>query len=77
MMVDDKQETPLSNYNGLNRGNKVTESDHNKLELLLKIETPQIKPQGKDFFYFKSVLGQKIFLELINNENASNQKMGF
>ena len=57
MMVDEKQKTPLSNYNGLNRGNKVTESDHNKLELFLKIETPQIKPQRKEFFFLQICFG--------------------
>ena len=67
MVVDEKREHPLTNYNGLNRGQKITESDHNKLELFLKIETPQIKPQREELFNFKSVWGQKKFFEITNN----------
>ena len=67
MVVDEKQENPLTNFNGFNRGKKITESDHNRLELILKIETPQIKPQREELFNFKSVLGQNKFFDLTNN----------
>ena len=61
MMIYEKRESPLTNSNGLNRGKRITESDHNRLELYLNIETPKIKPQREEFFNFKSSVGQKRF----------------
>ena len=67
MVIDEKRVNPLTNFHVLNRGLNLTESDHNKLELFLNIETPQIKPIREEIFGFKSGVGQKRFLEMTNN----------
>ena len=67
LKIDEKRENPLTNYHALRKGLNLTESDHNKLELFLNIETPQIKPIREEFFNFKSAVGQKRFLEMTNN----------
>ena len=67
VLVDEKRENPLTNFSALNRCQKITESDNNKLELCLNMETPQIKPQREGLFNFKSVIGQKTFFEVTNN----------
>ena len=66
-MIDEKKESPLTNINGLNRGKIITESDHNRLELYLNIETPKTKPQREEFFNFKSSVGQKRFFGITND----------
>ena len=61
------------NYHQLVRGQKVTESDHNRLELHIKIEAPKIKPIREEYFNFKSVIGQTTFFEATNSsENLRN-----
>ena len=39
MFIDEKRESPLTNFHNLKRGKKITETDHNKLELFLNIES--------------------------------------
>ena len=63
MFIDEKRESPLSNFHNLKRGKKITETDHNKLELFLNIEAPTIKPKREVLFNFKSKHNQNGFLE--------------
>ena len=70
MFVDEKRESPLTNFNNLNKGKKITETDHNKLELSLQIETPVIKPKREVLFNFKSKIAQETFHKITNNSTT-------
>ena len=67
MTIDEKHENPLTNYNRFKRTHKITESDHNKLELVLNIQVPFVLPQREELFNFKSSLGQQNFFELTSH----------
>ena len=64
MFIDEKRESPLTNFHNLKKGKKITETDHNKLELFLNIEAPTIKPIREVLFNFKSEHNQKVFHEI-------------
>ena len=43
MLIDENRDNPLTNFHGINKNQKTTESDHNKMELFLTIEAPVIQ----------------------------------
>ena len=69
MFIDEKLESPLTNFSNLIRGKKITETYHNKLELFLSITVPLIKPRREELFNFKTKHGQFLF-----NTHSSNSK---
>ena len=58
MLIDENRDDPLTNFHGLNRKQKVTESDHNKMELILDINTPVILQRREEIFSFRNPDGQ-------------------
>ena len=69
MIIDENQESPLTNFHGLNKNGKITESDHNKMELILNIEAPISRPKREEMFNFKDIIGQTTFCEITNNSS--------
>ena len=80
MFVDEKRQSPLTNFNGI-RGQKITETDHNKIELICDIQTPIIIPKREELFNFKSRIRQETFLKITNNSakfrNSFKSKISF
>ena len=69
MFIDEKRESPLTNFSNLIRRKKITETDHNKLELFLSIKAPFTKPKREELFNFKTKHGQFLF-----KNHSSNSK---
>ena len=69
MHVDEQGAHQLSNFYGIRHKSKVTESDHSKVELHLKLEFPLIKPIRNEFFNFKDQEGQFKFKEFTSQSN--------
>ena len=67
MHVDEQGEHQLSNYYGINHNQKVTESDHAKIELHLNLDFERLKPIRKETFNFKSQECQQYFKLLTTN----------
>ena len=70
MYIDENRECPLTNFNNLKRGKRLTETDHNKLELFLNIETPILKPKREVLFNFKSSYNQQVFQRFSSNSET-------
>ena len=68
LFIDENREDPLTNYHGV-KNHKVTESDHNKIELFLNIEAPVIQPKREEIFTFKEVQGQYLFHDITNSSS--------
>ena len=71
------RESPLTNFLNLKRGKKITETDHNKLELFLNIEAPTIKRIREVPFNFKSEHNQKVFNEISSNSGKLRNSFKF
>ena len=67
MHVDEQGEHQLSNFNGIKHNQKVTESDHAKVELILNIQFPQARPTRNEAYNYKSEECQKYFYNLTTN----------
>ena len=67
MVIDEKREDPLTNFHGVNKNTKITESDHNRLQLFLTIKTPVVRQLREEMFNFKDCDGQQIFYNITNN----------
>ena len=67
LFIDERRVSPLTNFSRLMKSNKVTETDHNKLELYVAIEAPIIKPSREVLFNFKTKYGQHLFKNLSSN----------
>ena len=67
MHVDEQGEHQLSNFRGIKNRQKVTESDHAKVELHLDIQFPQALPPRNETFNFKSDHCKKLFKECTTN----------
>ena len=63
MTIDSNRENPLTNFHGL----RITESDHNKMELILNIQVPVIRQRREEMFNFRNADGQYLFHNLTNN----------
>ena len=61
MHVDEQGEHQLSNFHGINHNEKVTESDHAKVELFLNLQFEQVKPIRTEAYNFKSHECQQYF----------------
>ena len=61
MFIDEKRESPLTNFSNILRGKKITETDHNKLELYLSIKAPITKPRREELFNLKTKHGHFLF----------------
>ena len=70
MFIDEKQESPLTNFTRLARGHKITETDHNKLELFLSIQAPVVKPIREVLYNFKTTYGQHLFKNVSSNSES-------
>ena len=70
MFIDEKRKSPLTNFLNKIRGRRITETDHNKLELYISIKAPLIKPRREEFFNFRTKHGQFLF-----NNHTSNSKV--
>ena len=69
MKIDSKRENPLTNFHGLNRNQKIIESDHNKMELILNIQVPVIIQRREEVFNFRDTDGQYLFHNMTNNSS--------
>ena len=67
MVIDEKRDNPLTNFHGVTKNTKITESDHNRLELFLNIQSPVIRQIREQMFNFKNCEGQQIFHDITNN----------
>ena len=67
MKVVEAREYPLTNFHGLKNGQKITESDHNGVELHMQISAPVIKSQRMTLFNFRQSEGQAMFHYLTSN----------
>ena len=70
MFIDEKRISPLTNYSRTMRSNKVTETDHNKMELYISIKAPTVKPDREVLFNFKTKYGQQIFQNVSSNSDT-------
>ena len=52
MLVDEDGEHQLLNFNGIKHDQKVTESDHSKVELILNIQFQQAKPTRNEEYNY-------------------------
>ena len=67
MHVDEQGEHQLSNFHCIKHNQKVTESDHAKVELLINIQFPQVKPTRTESYNLKSEESQKTFKFVTTN----------
>ena len=67
MLVDEKGEHQLSNFQGKQHKYKVTESDHAKVELKLNLEFQIMKPVRNEVYNFKSEDCKAYFNHLTTN----------
>ena len=67
MTIDESRKQSLTNFNPLNKGGKVTESDHNVEVLELNLQFSSLKSERIEIFQFKNRDSQVIFKELTTN----------
>ena len=67
MKIDEKQETPLTNYDAKNKNKKATDSDHFSLFLELSLMFNQGKAERREVFNFRNKHCQNVFRELTSN----------
>ena len=70
LFIDERRISPLTNFSRLMKSNKVTETDHNKLELYVFIDAPIIKPSREVLFNFRTKYGQHLFKNLSSNSET-------
>ena len=58
MFIDDKWASPLTNSSNLIRRSKITETDHNKPDLLISIQISAVIPKREELFNFTAQQGQ-------------------
>ena len=67
MVIDENRDSARTNYHGLNKNEKITESDHNKMDQVLKLEAPIGKPIREELLNFKDNFRQMKFQNITNN----------
>ena len=71
MIVDEKREYCLSNFDQLKKNQRVIESDHNGLILDIEIQFSQKKPERQEMFNLKNKECQEAF----TNETELNEEL--
>ena len=69
MHVDVQGENQLTNFRGISKRGRVTESDHAKIEIDVDLQYEVKKPQRVEAYNFKNVECQKVFKEITTTTN--------
>ena len=67
MVIDDKKQHILTNFQSVKNGGKATDSDHFTQFMDLNLELLREKPVRNEMFNFKDVNSQKMFTNLTSN----------
>ena len=69
MVIDEKRENALTNYNSVKKIGRVIESDHNVESLEVNLIFSNEKQERITFFDFKNKDAQQVFKKLTSNTN--------
>ena len=69
MVIDEKRENALTNYNSVKKIGRVIESDHNVESLEVNLIFSNEKQERITFFDFKNKEAQQVFKKLTSNTN--------
>ena len=69
MVIDEERKFTLTNYKGVKKGTKATDSDHLTQYMDLNLQIASEKPVRKEIFNFKDVQSLNQFREITSNTN--------
>ena len=69
MVIDERKQHILTNYQNLKNGGKVVDTDHRTQYIDLDLEIVSCKPERREIYNFKETEGLKRFKEITSNTN--------